>query len=170
MTTGTMKLNGLKIGNDPKTAAANIRIELRAAFPGVKFSVRVDTYTAIRINWNDGPTTNAVEAITNKYTVGSFDGMTDSYSYNRDDFNNIHGGVQYVFCRREYTPEFVREAAATLGEMWNFTADVVDMLATKYRDGSLWNVGPNGNHRGITESYQHMMNSLLCQMNAACVR
>ena len=167
MTTGTMKLNGLKIGNDPKTAAANMRIELRAAFPGVKFSVRVDSYTAINVRWNDGPTVAAVDAIVQRYTIGMFDGMTDSYSYNRDEFNEMHGGVQYVFTRREYTADFVRAAAVALAEQYGLPVAMVDTLATKFNTGDLWRIGPNGDNPHHLDSWKHLMNVEL--QNASAV-
>ena len=158
MNTGTMKINGLKIGKDQKTAAANMRDELRAAFAGVKFSVRVESYTAINVCWNDGPTEAAVQAIVERYTIGTFDGMTDSYSYNRDEFNNIHGGVKYVFTCREYTAEFVRAAAVALAEKYDLPVAMVDTLALKFNTGDLWRVGPNGDNSHHLDSWQHLMN------------
>lgn len=57
-----------------------IRVALKKAFPGVKFSVRSHTYSggaSIRVGWTDGPTTKMVEAVTNAYAGGGFDGMID---------------------------------------------------------------------------------------------
>ena len=81
-------------------AAANIRRELKAAFPGIKFSVRSDSYSggdSVDIRWELGPTSREVDAITNKYQEGSFDGMVDLYTYDSDDsWTRKHGGAQYV--------------------------------------------------------------------------
>jgi hypothetical protein len=61
-----------------KQGARNIRIELKRAFPGIKFSVTSD-HSSISIGWSLGPTTKEVEAITSKYQSGSFNGMEDIY-------------------------------------------------------------------------------------------
>jgi hypothetical protein len=44
-----------------------IRAELKAAFPYVKFSVRAENFAqgnAVRVHWENGPTENAVRALT----------------------------------------------------------------------------------------------------------
>ena len=58
-----------------------IRRALRAAFPGVKFSLRGSRGTGygwLSLSWTDGPTTRQVDAITNGFRDSYFDGMTDS--------------------------------------------------------------------------------------------
>jgi hypothetical protein len=68
-------------------AAAAIRGELKEAFPGIKFSVTSSNYSmgnSVRIDWEDGPTTEMVRDITDKYQQGRFDGMTDMYEYSND--------------------------------------------------------------------------------------
>ena len=62
-----------------KLAAKNIRLQLRAAFPGTKFSVRNRDYGSIDVSWSDGPTNAQVSAITAAYQAGRFDGMEDIY-------------------------------------------------------------------------------------------
>ena len=62
--------------------AKAVRAELRAAFPGVKFSVRYSTGTAsawMNVSWADGPTTRQVGDITGRFEGRKFNGMTDSY-------------------------------------------------------------------------------------------
>jgi hypothetical protein len=57
-----------------------VRAALKKGFPGVKFSVRSDTYSmgaSIRVNWTDGPCTAAVRAITGQFSGSGFDGMID---------------------------------------------------------------------------------------------
>ena len=94
-----------------KCAAHNIRIELKKAFPGVKFSVRSD-YDSVNIGWEYGPTRREVEAITCKYKAGHFDGMTDSYSYNSEaTFASVFGDPKYVFVNRGYGSSDRSEAA-----------------------------------------------------------
>jgi conjugative element/phage-associated large polyvalent protein len=54
-----------------KDAAAAIRKDLKAAFPGVKFSIRMATGTAssawIDITWADGPNDDMVRGVTDRY-------------------------------------------------------------------------------------------------------
>lgn len=83
------------------TAAKNIRIELKKAFPTVKFSVTTKRYAGgnhIDVSWTDGITHKKVEDIIDKYRHGEFNGMIDGYDYKKDrSFNKIFGGSDYVF-------------------------------------------------------------------------
>lgn len=57
-----------------------IRADLKKSFPGVKFSVRSDSYSggaSVRVHWTDGPTADAVNRVLKRYEGGRFDGMTD---------------------------------------------------------------------------------------------
>lgn len=93
--------------------AAAIRKELKAKFPGVKFSVRSETYAggdSVRINWTDGPEHAEVEAIAAKYEAGSFDGMTDMYVYNRDR-DPDRPCVKFVFVSKEFSDEATEDLA-----------------------------------------------------------
>lgn len=57
-----------------------VRGALKREFPGVKFSVRSSNYSggaSITVRWTDGPTTRAVDAVTNDYAGGRFDGQID---------------------------------------------------------------------------------------------
>lgn len=57
-----------------------IRAALKAAFPGVNFSVRSRTYSmgaSIDVRWDDGPTSADVEKVAKRYQGASFDGMID---------------------------------------------------------------------------------------------
>lgn len=71
-------------------AAAAIKAELKAAFPGIKFSVTSDSFSmgdSVHITWTDGPTSEEVKAISGKYQYGHFNGMEDIYenTNSRDD-------------------------------------------------------------------------------------
>lgn len=92
-------------------AAAAIRKELKALFPKEKMSVTSDNYAggnAVRVaignrlptrecgfmvdkNTPEYAMRRKVEAVTDKYTKGHFDGMTDSYDYSnrRDDIPQV---------------------------------------------------------------------------------
>lgn len=65
--------------------AKRLRLALKNAFPGVKFSVRSRTYSggaSIDVSWTDGPTAKTV------------DRLADTFS-----------GADFVFCHRENSPE-----------------------------------------------------------------
>jgi hypothetical protein len=91
--------------SDHALAAANIRRELKAAFPGIKFSVRSDSYSggdSVDICWELGPTSREVEAITGKYQEGTFNGMIDLYEYDSDrSWTAKYGSAKYVHCQRD---------------------------------------------------------------------
>lgn len=103
-----------------------IRAALKAAFPGVKFSVRSDTYSlgaSIYVRWTDGPTDPAVRAITESFRASDFDGMIDM-SVNRPpteiDGQLVHFGADYVKTSRQQSAEYRQRlsaiAAQILGE------------------------------------------------------
>lgn len=61
-----------------------VRQALKREFPGVKFSVRSDTYSggaSIDVRWTDGPRTKRVEAVAKQYSGANFDGMIDMKNY-----------------------------------------------------------------------------------------
>lgn|SRR3990167_4513970 len=117
-------LEPVKSGSYPsaKLAAKNIRIELKKAFPGVKFSVRSEMFSggdSVDIGWTDGPTEQEVKKISNKYEGGSFDGMTDSYTYETNIYRNAwtetFGDAKYVHENRHLSQEFMDHKAKELG-------------------------------------------------------
>ena len=62
-----------------------VRAALKTGFPGVKFSVRSDSYAggaSINVTWTDGPQAAAVKAVTDSYSGADFDGMIDLKTYN----------------------------------------------------------------------------------------
>ena len=89
-------------------AAKNIRIQLKKAFPGHKFSVRIESYSmgnSITVAWTDGPAGNRVEAIVDCYQQGHFDGQTDYYENHNSPWCEAFGGAKYVTCSRDYSPK-----------------------------------------------------------------
>lgn len=57
-----------------------IRAQLKAKFPGVKFSVKSHVYAggaSINVKWTDGPTSALVDAVVKPYASSGFDGMID---------------------------------------------------------------------------------------------
>jgi hypothetical protein len=91
-------------------AASEIRKELKKQFPGIKFTVRSESYSggsSIRVRWEDGPTIDSIDKIINKYQYGSFDGMTDMY--NHDNVNNDISQVKYVFANRDLSDKTMED-------------------------------------------------------------
>lgn len=102
-----------------KLGASNIRIELKKAFPKVKFSVRSSVFSggdSINVDWIDGPTTEAVDKIIGKYQEGHFNGMEDIYERNTENqFPDIYGGAKYVNGQRGLTENAYNLVAKGLG-------------------------------------------------------
>jgi hypothetical protein len=131
---------------NPKTSAVIIRALLKAAFPATKFSVvteRGSMVSSVRISYTDGPTVKRVEAIVNVFEAGHFDGMTDSYEYDRDAYI-VHEGVtyrpgtRYVFVEREISPSFARRCLATLANYFKPESVPVVFDGTDYRGLPCW--------------------------------
>ena len=144
-------------GSGGSNAAKNVRIELKRAWPKVKFSVR-SSYDSININWTAGPTVKAVEAVTGKYQSGNFDGMTDCYNYNSSAFNDVFGGCRYVFENRDYSEVAIALAidavfAETPGNFEGMEKPSVD----DFNHGRLWSVQVPG----FNDDLQRLINAWL---------
>jgi conjugative element/phage-associated large polyvalent protein len=64
-----------------KDVAKLIRRHLKAAFPGVTFSVRTQSYSMgshVSVSWTDGPSTVQVDQAIGHYCGKTFDGSDDS--------------------------------------------------------------------------------------------
>ena len=70
-----------------------IRKDLKANFPGVKFSVRSRRGSAINIEYTNGPAEADVKAIARKYEAAGFDGMIDYQYYISHWYNEATGEV-----------------------------------------------------------------------------
>lgn len=118
-----------------KETAATLRKLLKAAFPAVRFSVTSERGCTVNVNWTDGPTVARVEAITAGFQAGHFDGMTDSYEYDRNAFLLVDGepyrpGVRFLFENRHCSPALVAKAArAVLAIRWVFKDDATEARA-----------------------------------------
>lgn len=106
-----------------------IRGALKKAHPGVKFSVRSDTYAggaSIRVRWTDGPTVDAVEKVAKPYSGAAFDGMIDLKVY-ADHWLMPDGSV--TIARREGTtgslPEVIGDPVGPTAELVSLGADFV---------------------------------------------
>jgi ABC-type dipeptide/oligopeptide/nickel transport system ATPase subunit len=80
--------------------SSEIKKVLKLAFPKIKFSVRKRAGgNSVTIEWENGPTVREVQAYTKDFEMGSFDGMTDMYTY--DNRNKNIPQVKYLFLDRE---------------------------------------------------------------------
>lgn len=100
-----------------------IRSALKAAFPGVKFSVRSQRGCSISVRWVDGPTHRDVDAITSLYAGGSFDGMTDLRTSHTTMLTTDAGaelvrfGADFVICQRDTSDEWRAEIVAEIARV-----------------------------------------------------
>lgn len=122
-------------------AAKNIRIELNAAFKGVKFSVKSESFSmgnAIRVSWTDGPTDAQVDEITGKYKAGSFDGMTDCYDYEFSYWTEAFGDAKYISTSRTVSDELAGRVLAALKEQYGTMDGEECPCVEDYRNGNLF--------------------------------
>ncbi|MBU1080931.1 MAG: hypothetical protein KKB59_10635 [Spirochaetes bacterium] len=111
-------------------AAQAIRAELRAAYPGIKFSVTSERFAggdSVSIHWTDGPLTREVEQIVSRYEMGHFDGMTDMYEYDNRDPNLPQ--AKYVSAERSHSPEAKARARSEIEE--HYGIDLSDERAIR---------------------------------------
>ena len=107
-----------------KDTAAMLRKALRATHPGVKFSVRTNTYSggaSLDVKWTDGPTEDEVRATTELYRGATFDGMTDSKHHHETliadesgDVQSVRFAADFVHTYRALSPEFVAAVASMI--------------------------------------------------------
>lgn len=98
-----------------KLAAINIRRQLKAAFPKVKFWV-TSTYSSVSVRWTDGPTGAQVEEITNNYSAGYFDGMDDMYHHVDSPWNSVFGDAKYINTSRSHSVDAMTKAVEAVHE------------------------------------------------------
>jgi hypothetical protein len=96
--------------------AKEVRKALKAAFPGIKFSVRSNNYSggaSIDVKWFDGPTSKAVDKVANKFAGATFDGMIDLKSYHDSELNGepVRFGADFIFTKRALSVSFLTNIA-----------------------------------------------------------
>jgi len=100
-------------------AGTEIRKVLKIAFPKIKFSVRQRSGgNSITIDWENGPTVREVQAYTKDFEMGSFDGMTDMYTY--DNRNKNIPQVKYLFLNRYMSKKLEEFLRSEITKGWNF--------------------------------------------------
>ena len=105
--------------DDNNSVAKNVRKLLKKAFPKVKFSVRKPHWGTLNISWTDGPTSEEVEAIANRFEGGHFNSMEDIYEYQRSAFTDLFGSAKYIFCNREHSDAAILAAIERVAARWH---------------------------------------------------
>ena len=124
-----------------------VRAALKAAFPGVKFSVRSSVYSggaSVDVNWTDGPTAKEVERVAHRFAGATFDGMIDLKSYHTSTLNGhrVHFGADFVQCQRDVSADLLRECAERI-------ADEYGVPAPEVRESSYTHRGKTHTHAWI---------------------
>ncbi|MGC0824939.1 LPD29 domain-containing protein [Pantoea agglomerans] len=127
--------------NGAVQVTSNIRKELKAKFPGVRFSVRKRSYDSVSVNWMDGPTEEEVKAVTDKYKDSYFDGMQDMSISCTSPFNRIYGGVGYVFIDRDYSDEMKKKAVDIIAKKYGGSLEGDEITLARFNAGELYRVG-----------------------------
>lgn len=106
-----------------------LRANLKASFPGVKFSVRSNTYAggaSIDVSWTDGPTEAEADKVLQHYAGASFDGMIDLKSYHTSliaqedgSVHEVHHGADFVFGSRTSSDEHLARCTGSIPEAPN---------------------------------------------------
>jgi conjugative element/phage-associated large polyvalent protein len=112
-----------------------VRAALKAAFPGVKFSVRSDKYAggaSIDVSWIDGPAEKDVEKITDRYRGAQFDGMQDLKTYHSTLLAGPDGKVEEVHFGADFIPTHRKLSEAYLAELRPHAEAILDGYAGTY--------------------------------------
>ncbi|MUK37645.1 hypothetical protein GNP82_08780 [Aliivibrio fischeri] len=108
--------------------AKNIRKDLKKHFLGHKFSVKSDYYH-VNVEWTDGPTVEAVDAI-----VGKYKALTQ-YS----PFNEVFGGVDRVSTVRQFSDAAIQKTIDTLTTI--YSSNQTNLITVdNFRKGALHSV------------------------------
>lgn len=123
-----------------KEIAKEVRKDLKAAFPTIKFSVRSD-FNTLRIEYTDGPVDDEVEAIAMKYCGRS------GYDPNYGDYTKnlpilFHGeerlsALVYVFVSRNFSQSFLEEVSVYVKATYSDAATDNVKVAT-YKGGNAY--------------------------------
>jgi hypothetical protein len=118
-----------------------IRKELKANFPGIKFSVRSKTYaggSSIHIEWIDGPITAAVESVMKRFQGASFDSMYDIKNYHDSEWEGekVHFCADYVFSQRNLSRTFVETVVAQFCKRWGLAPSEINIYGDEKSAGA----------------------------------
>ena len=142
-----------------------VRQTLKEAFPGVKFSVRSDTYAggaSIRIGYKDGPAYNQVKAVVSNFEGSYFDGMTDykGLNYSSLDGKEVRFGADFIFVNRTMSQPFLTGIVSQVVNKYGLDNEVV-ITEGEYSGAYIKSIGPNADSdkRGFcTMDIQRLIN------------
>jgi hypothetical protein len=115
--------------HDKQTTMNNIRAMLKNEFPGIKFSVVNPHYGTVNIRWTDGPTTEQVSKLEKLFQDHHSDETGDYWDYKGGNFNDLFGGMSFVFCNRDMSKETettIKPACVDLYEKHPFDCHCVE--------------------------------------------
>ena len=84
----------------------NLRAALKHEFPGVKFSVRSNSFSGgddARVSWVDGPSRAKVEPLVDGFCETVHEPNTDYWDHVTTVISAVCGGFSYTFAEREYS-------------------------------------------------------------------
>lgn len=118
-------------------AAKEIRQILKQQFPKIKFRVNSESFSmgnAVRVHWENGPTSDQVYAHIKQYQYGHFDGMIDAYemSNTRKDIPQ----AKYVQVERRVSQEIRDELKKQIAQEYGI--DPIDDESVWYEKTGRW--------------------------------
>lgn len=105
-----------------RAVKANIVAELKYHFPDYKFSVNKDGDRSIRISWYDGLVSDKVNEVIRKFESHKSDDTGDYWDFSPSLFNNVFGGMKFVFINRYMSDEVAK-----------LTKQVEEILPDRYK-------------------------------------
>jgi hypothetical protein len=144
---------------NPKETAKVIRTVLKKAFPETTFRVttgRGAGVSSVDLSWMDGPTTKEVDAIVGAFEMGRFNGMTDSYDYDKTEdrqllVDGVHyeAGCRYVMTQRRCSAVLARKAVAQLVEYWGGVEYIPEII--EQTSGGWWFANSSDSFKPVRE-------------------
>lgn len=120
-------------------AAKMIRQTLKSAYPSVTFRVRSSGFAggnSVDIEWTDGPTVAAVDALVSKHQASRYDALADCYvgGTTRQDIPQ----AQYVQTQRTMSDDAQHAIVTYLNRYWKDEGCALELVTTTGRDGRTW--------------------------------
>lgn len=116
---------------NPKTARErtdNVRKVLKKHFPGVKFSVRYDSFSggdSCDVRYEDGPLYEDVAMYVRMFQDSHADFTGDYWDYDPSEFNKLFGGFKYTHTERKWSDsvreKYLAEVADDYPKSWDGT-------------------------------------------------
>jgi hypothetical protein len=147
-----------------------VRAALKESFPGVKFSVRSDSYAggaSIDVRWVDGPTGKQVDEILGAFEGAYFDGMIDykGSRYHKLDGKPVHFGANFINGSRKESPALIAKAIQYLKA--KYPSQIGEEATPEaYEAGKLSRVFPCGGEWSWENSLQQMIRKAAVKRSA----